>query len=130
MHNAFFKKTGQFAKLAKKSDSTPVVAAFSSDIQITPREEPSVHPTAGTSNYSFASIEEVLTAEEFACMVNTDLSTLLDSGMSSYIIKDSKYFWNYNQQGARLVKTANHGTLSTLASRDCIAVIRCKYLST
>jgi hypothetical protein len=45
-------------------------------------------------------------------------------------MKDSKYFWNYNQQGAKSVKTANHGTLLTLASGDCVALVQCRKLCT
>ena len=120
---AFLNKTSQFAKPAKKSDTAPVVTTFSSDVKIATHEESSVNTPTSADDYSFALIEEVLTPEEFSCVVNTDLSTLLDSSTSSHIIKDSKYFWSYNRQGAKSVKTANHGTLLTLASRDCIAII-------
>ena len=118
LRQAFQNKTGQFAQPAKKSD--PVVATFSSDI--------SAHSgdisvdLNHTGDYSFASIEDVITPEK--------ISTLLDSGASSHIIKDAKYFWNYNRQGASSVITANHGTLSVLASGDCVAIIRCGKLST
>ena len=76
-----------------------------------------------SGRYSEYDLINVLSSEELACVVNTDLSTLLYSGASSHIIKDLKYFWNYDFQGTKSVKTANHGTLSTLASGDCVAMI-------
>ena len=81
-------------------------------------------------DFSFTSIEDVLSPEDLTCVVNTNLSTLLDSGASSHIIKDLKYFWNYDKKGAKSVKTANHGNLSTLASGDCVTIVKCGKLST
>ena len=131
MRESFQNKTGQFAqtaRTAKKSDTAPVVAALLSEIGNVLHVDPEDPRCPG--DYSFASIENVLTPEEFACVINTDLSSLLDSGASSHIIRDFKYFWTYDRKGAKSVKTANHGTLSTLASGDCVAIVRCGKLST
>ena len=122
LRDAYLNRTGQFARPENKSEGTPVVAAFSSAND--------VHAANDVHDFSFASIEQILTPEEFACIVNTNFSTLLDSGASSHIIKDASYFWTYNRQGAKSVRTANHGTLSTLASGDCVALVRCGQLST
>jgi hypothetical protein len=124
LQEAFQNKTGQFAQPAKKSD--PVVAALSSEINI--HSFPSEISTR--CDYSFTSIEHVLTPEEFSFVTNRGLSTLLDSGASSHIIRDAKYFWNYDSKGAKSVRTANHGTLLALGSGDCMAIVRHGNLST
>jgi hypothetical protein len=59
-----------------------------------------------------------------------DVLTVLDSGASSHIIKDARYFWNYDRQGVKLVRTANHETLPALGSGDCIAIVHHGNLST
>jgi hypothetical protein len=128
LRDAFRNKTGQFAETTKKSEGHPVVAAFSSALM--PRSDDQPINSSGPSDYSFSSIEEILTPEEFTSVINTGFSTLLDSGASSHIIKDARFFWNYDRQGARSVKTANHGTLSTLASGDCVVLVRFGQLST
>jgi gag-polypeptide of LTR copia-type len=127
LREACLNKTGQFAKPAFPK-TAPVVAAFSSEIVIT-NEDTSMDDSR-PGDFSFASIEDVLSPEDLACVVNTNLSALLGSSASSHIIKDFKYFWNYDRQGAKSVKTANHGNLSTLASGDCIAIVKCGKLST
>jgi hypothetical protein len=129
MREAFLNKNGPFAKATDKSRIAPVVAAFSSKIPVAQNEE---LPMDGNrpGDFSFASIEDVLSKDDLTCIVNMHLSTLLDSGASSHIIKDMKYFWNYDRQGAKSVKTANHGTLTTLATGDCVAIVRCGKLST
>jgi hypothetical protein len=125
MGEAFQSKTRQFAQLDKKSD--PVVAAFSSEINT---QDLSVESNRPASDYSFVSFENVLTPDKFPSVVNTYISTLLDSGASSHIIKDARYFWNYDRQGAKSVRTANHGTLPVLGSGDCVAIVRYGNLST
>jgi hypothetical protein len=114
LREAYLNKTGQFAKPAEKSKSAPVVAAFSLEITAINEEEPMNDSLP--SDFLFASIEDVLTFEELGCIVNTNVSTLLDSGASSHIIKDLKYFWNYDHEGAKSVKTANHGTVMNTVS--------------
>jgi hypothetical protein len=86
MRDAFRNKTGQFAQPSK---SNPFVATFSSEINI--HCEPN-----RPDDSSFAPLEHILTPEKFSSVVNTDVFTLLDSGASSHIIKDAKYFWNYD----------------------------------
>jgi hypothetical protein len=129
LRNTYLGKSGQLAKPESKAEGTPVVAAFSSASHM-PYSNDLPDDSNRLEDYSFASIEQLLTPEEFANIVNTNLSTLLDSGASSHIIKDAKHFWTYNRQGAKSVKTANHGTLSTLASGDCVALVRSGRLST
>ena len=100
LREAFMNKTGQFAKPTEKEKpkTSPVVAAFSSDIALVQNDQNDISiDDARPSDFSFASIEDVLSSEELACVVNTNLSTLLDSGASSHIIKDLKYFWNYDR---------------------------------
>ena len=93
LREAFMNKTGQFARPAIPK-TAPVVAAFSSEITIT--KEATSMDDSRPGDFSFASIKDVLSPEDLACVVNTNLSTLLDSGASSHIIKDLKYFWNYD----------------------------------
>lgn len=50
LHEAFLNKTGQFARPTKKSDSPPVITVFTSDIRITPCEEPLIDPTTSASD--------------------------------------------------------------------------------
>ena len=131
MREAFQNKTGPFAvpvKPVKKADAT-VIAALSSEIS-NPHVASLVEESNRPGDYSFTSIEEVLTPQEFTSAVNTDLSTLLDSGASSSIICDIKYFWTYDRQGAKSSTMANHGALSTLATGDCVAIIQYSNLST
>jgi hypothetical protein len=109
LREAFQNKTGQFAP-AKKSD--PVIAALSSDINsaITHCEDSdSSMESYRLGDYSFASIEDVLTPDKFISMVNTDLSTLLDSGASSHIINDVKYFWNTIVRGPNQLRRQTMG---------------------
>jgi hypothetical protein len=91
LQDVFQNKTGQFAKTAKKSEGAPIVAVFSSAIKISHCDNLSIN-SSRPSDYSFASIKEVLTPEEFTCVMNTDLLTLLALGASSHIIKDTRCF--------------------------------------
>ncbi|KAG6807918.1 hypothetical protein H0H92_006002 [Tricholoma furcatifolium] len=47
--------------------------------------------------------------------LSTAYNALLDSGCSTHIIRDRRYFWSYDESGAVDVGTANCGILSTLA---------------
>ncbi|KAG6825830.1 hypothetical protein H0H92_002272, partial [Tricholoma furcatifolium] len=46
---------------------------------------------------------------------STHYNALLDSGCSTHIIKDRRFFWSYDPSGTVDVGTANCGVLSTLA---------------
>ncbi|KAG6807318.1 hypothetical protein H0H92_008014, partial [Tricholoma furcatifolium] len=48
-------------------------------------------------------------------MFSTMYNTILDSGCTTHIVKDKKFFWSYDPSGAVDVGTANCGILSTLA---------------
>ena len=53
-------------------------------------------------------------------LVVNSLSTLLDSGTTSHLVKSCKYFWTYNEEEARSVKTTNLRILQTCASGTCV----------
>ena len=52
-------------------------------------------------------------------------AVLLDSGATSHLIRDCLAFWTYDTSRASTVRTANHGTLPTLARGDCVVLLRC-----
>lgn len=62
----------------------------------------------------------ILPIAELGLLALNALTTLLDSGASSHIIMSRDFFWTYNPSNARNVKTANHGSLVTLAAGDCV----------
>ncbi|KAG2031152.1 hypothetical protein BDR03DRAFT_986582 [Suillus americanus] len=77
-------------------------------------------------DWSCATVEELLPdsmpkPEDLACIASQTLSTILDSGTTSTLIMDKKYFWTYNTSDQVTVKTANHGKLITAARGDCVA---------
>ena len=77
---------------------------------------------------SCASIDNI--PEELAELAVNSWSTLLNSGATSHLIKGQEYFWTYNEEAARNVKTANLRVLQTQASGTCIAVFTYNGIST
>ena len=75
--------------------------------------------TLGDDELSCASVEEL--SGDMAELVVNSLSTLLDSSATSHLVKSHEYFWTYNEEEARNVKTANLGILQTHASDTCVA---------
>jgi hypothetical protein len=69
---------------------------------------------------SCASIEGVLDDSTDSESVMNSWSTLLDSGATSHLVKGRDYFWTYNKEAARTVRTANLGVLQTRASGTCV----------
>ncbi len=53
------------------------------------------------------------------------VKTMLDSGCTTHIFKDKKYFWSYREDEAVDVKTANCGVLSTKARGEIRIRVRC-----
>lgn len=77
-------------------------------------------------DWSCAIVEELLPEstpkpEDLACIASQTLSTILDSGTTSTLIMDKKFFWTYNTSDQVTVKTANHGQLVASARGDCVA---------
>ena len=93
------------AAAAKKRSSKTELAAFLDNFG-----------DAGDDELSCASISDDLTE-----LVVNSLSTLLDSGATSHLVKRCEFFWTYNEEEARNVKTANLGVLQTRASGTCVA---------
>jgi hypothetical protein len=92
---------------------------------------PSTETAAAASHHdgdwSCAVIEEIKldsssapNDSDIACIAGQMLSTLLDSGTTSTLITDRKFFWTYSNTNVT-VKTANHGTLVTSGRGDCVA---------
>jgi hypothetical protein len=77
---------------------------------------------------SCASIDNV--PEELTELAVNSWSTLLDSGATSHLVKSREYFWTYNEEAARNVKTANLGILQTQASGTCVVVFSYNGIST
>ncbi|KAG6871232.1 hypothetical protein C0993_003628, partial [Termitomyces sp. T159_Od127] len=50
--------------------------------------------------------------------VSLNFNALLDSGCSTHLIWDRRYFWTYDTLGAVNIGTANCGTLVTLAKGE------------
>ena len=75
--------------------------------------------TLGDDELSCASMEEI--SDDMTELVVNSLSTLLDSGATLHLIKSREYFWTYNEEEARSVKTANLGILQTRTSGTCVA---------
>lgn len=68
---------------------------------------------------SCVSIEGVL--DNLTELVMNSWSTLLDSGATSHLVNlGREYFWSYNEEVARNVKTANLGILQTQGSGTCV----------
>jgi hypothetical protein len=61
--------------------------------------------------------------EDYACITQQTFSTLLDLGCTSHLITDAAFFHSYDPSKACNVKTANHGTLLTLAHGTCVALV-------
>ena len=75
-------------------------------------------PDVGDDELSCASMEEL--SGGMAELVVNSLSTLLDSGATSHLVKSREYFWMYNEEEVRSVKTANLRILQTHASGTCV----------
>jgi len=75
--------------------------------------------TLGDDELSCASVEEH--SDDVVELVVNSLTTLLDSGATSHLVKGHEFFWDYNKEEARKVKTANLGVLQTQASGTCVA---------
>jgi hypothetical protein len=75
--------------------------------------------TLGDDELSCASMEEI--SDDLAELVVNSLSTLLNSGATSHLVKDHEYFWTYDEEEARNVKMANLGILQTRARGTCVA---------
>ncbi|KAG2740381.1 hypothetical protein P692DRAFT_201673073, partial [Suillus brevipes Sb2] len=112
---------------SKKKDVA--AAATESKTSATPTTSSSTETAALATHHrdwSCATVEELLPdsmpkPEDLACIASQTLSTILDSGTTSMLIMDKKYFWTYNTSDQVTVKTANHGKLITAAHGDCVA---------
>ena len=61
---------------------------------------------------------------KLACLMTPHtFTTILDSGMTSHLIKDRGYFLDFTQEDRPPVKTANHGNLLTTGCRTCVVEI-------
>ena len=78
---------------------------------------PSVPPSTFVGDLSCA----IFPTAELGLMAQGNLSTLMDSGSSSHLLRSRELFWSYDPSQARNVTTANLGTLSTQAAGDCLA---------
>jgi len=77
---------------------------------------------------SCASVE--VAPDDLAKLVVNSWSTLLDSGATSHLIKSRDYFWVYNEEEARNVKTGNLGVLQTRANGTCVVRLTYNGVST
>ena len=75
--------------------------------------------TLGEDELSCASMEEH--SDHLVELVVNSLTTLLDSGATSHLVKGREFFWDYNKEEAQKVKMANLGVLKTQASGTCVA---------
>ena len=98
------------SKTSSVATSTPEVACLAS---------PSTSPPTFIGDLSCATFPSV----ELGLMAQGNLSTLMDSGSSSHLVRSREFFWTYDPSKARNVTTANLGTLPTCAAGDCLAKV-------
>ena len=65
----------------------------------------------------------IFPSAELGLLTQGHLTTLMDSGSSSHLVRSREFFWTYDPSKARNVTTANLGTLSTHAAGDCLAKV-------
>ncbi|KIK17425.1 hypothetical protein PISMIDRAFT_15110 [Pisolithus microcarpus 441] len=78
-------------------------------------------------NLSCAILEELHDTEaggSLACHVAVVSSTILDSGTTTHLIRDSSFFWTFTRDSTVSMKMANQGSLNTEGYGDCIAVLK------
>lgn len=78
-------------------------------------------------NLSCAMLEELHDAEtggNLACHAAVASSTILDSGTTTHLIRDSSFFWTFTRDSTVSMKTANQGSLNTEGYGDCVAVLK------
>ena len=97
-----------------KSSATPETANVAQE---------SVVDYGNISEYSCASILDIASQTASTGKAFGD-SVLLDSGTTSHLIRDRSAFWTYDTSQAVSVRTANQGTLNTLARGDCVMEFR------
>lgn len=62
--------------------------------------------------------------DDLAAVIESEWSSIVDSGATSHLIKSMDLFWTYDHSDACNIRTANHGILQTMASGNCVALIR------
>jgi len=75
---------------------------------------------------------EELSMKDFTSLLsaNSNPTCILDSGTSSYLLKDRDVFWTYEVTSARPMKAANHGILQTKASGNCLVRLTLRGVTT
>ncbi|KAI5985461.1 hypothetical protein EDD15DRAFT_2200566 [Pisolithus albus] len=102
---------------------SPPVQANSAQTTMTPLAA-AVTPYPPTDSYfrdlSCAVVEELAGTEQadqgssdLAALATATLSTILDSGTTTHLIKDSSLFWTFTRDSTVSMRTASHGSLST-----------------
>lgn len=59
-------------------------------------------------------------SHNLAAFASAAYSTILDSGTTVTLVRDRKFFWSYSTADPVIVRTANHGSLSTSGRGDCL----------
>ena len=111
---------GQGPKPRATSSKIPISSTMTtSSAEVACLVSPSPSPSTFAGDLSCA----ILPSLELGLMVQGNLSTLMDSGSSSHLVRSREFFWTYDPSKARNVTTANLGTLATRAAGDCLAKV-------
>ncbi|KIK15338.1 hypothetical protein PISMIDRAFT_115344 [Pisolithus microcarpus 441] len=104
------------------ADVTPQPTGTQTNVQVAVAAIP-CPPTDGYfRDLSCAMIEEV--GGDLASLAATVSSTILDSGTTTHLIRDSSFFWTFTRDSTVSMKTANQGSLGTEGYGDCVAILK------
>ncbi len=109
-----------YAAVPDLSDTDCIVSSVNEDIVFVCSGASLLSASAEASTWFFDGLQ----AGSFAALSHL-IKTMLDSGCTTHIFKDKKYFWSYREDEAVDVKTANCGVLSTKARGEIRVRVKC-----
>ncbi|KAG1807527.1 uncharacterized protein BJ212DRAFT_1485640 [Suillus subaureus] len=117
---------GRVPAHSRKPFRKDVAAAATTDTPVNPSS--TFSPSISNADLACTIIKEIddpsdssPTTENIACIVCQAMSMILDSGTTSTLITDCKFFWNFSNDSHVVVKMANHGQLPISGQGDCVA---------
>ena len=107
------------------SPAPPIAALALGDSSIEAFAGSSAAAASFFADLACTSITEVpdVPPANLAAFMTSAFSTILDSGTTTTLVRDRRFFWSYSTADPVVVHTANHSSLSTSGRGDCLAAL-------